>query len=116
MGKETPLPKGKVQEPVPILRDACGHRLLFGAALSGDSDGLGIVSPLGKPLQQLVGGYLCVLGAFGKGLRSLLLEAADSVLAAAVDEQSKEPSRVRYTMRRVLRTACALGLLCSPFA
>src|SRR5215203_1253356 len=61
-GQETLLPKGKVQEPVPVLRDAGGHRLFFGAALAGDPDGFGIASPLGKPLEQLVGGYLCVLG------------------------------------------------------
>src|SRR5215218_9533542 len=62
LGKETLLPKGKVKEPVPIIRDAGGHRLLFGPALAGDPDGLGIASPLGKPLEQLVGCYLCMLG------------------------------------------------------
>jgi hypothetical protein len=62
VGKEILLPKGKVKEPVPVLREAGGHLLLFGAALSGDPDGLEIASPLGKPLEQLLGGYLCMLG------------------------------------------------------
>ena len=60
----------KLQEPLPVRVYLAGHLLLFDAVLARHLGGPWVAGPICQTLQELVGGYLHVLG--GETVASVL--------------------------------------------
>src|SRR5215213_4239300 len=62
LGQEARRRQREVQKPVPVGLYLLGHRLLVCAVFARHPRRLFVSRPLGQALQELVGGYLHVLG------------------------------------------------------